>query len=196
MKLISLLFPLLFLFFTSCASNSLVSQGDSGEVSENDWLVELSILRVRDETILKVHDRLPLDITDLEELVRKEATSSQISNLIDDLGINPALTKSDLSHLKQMGLGADALAKLGDTSPTPLTKESVKVVSTPEPKVPQTKKLSSKSDRTSPETYPIKTTSKNSPPPSEEKKKKTASIKINPSFPVQNRKSFDPMSPR
>jgi hypothetical protein len=173
------------LFFNSCAHNSSASGDSYSEMIDQDWLFKLSTLRVRDETILKTQDRLPLNFSDLEELFRKELEATDIQYLSENLGVSPALTAHELTQLQSLGAPTTLLKRLGMTP----TKTSIPT----SPLMVREKTIPAKSNTTSKKTL---TTSSNEKPPSEKKKAISSGPTIPPIYTQPYPSSPDPMSRR
>jgi len=106
-----------FLLFTGCAVSP-TGSSDTNGAHDQDWLVKLATYRVRDETIIKSQDKVPLNIEDLRDLIAKELPEEDLLDLIGKLGISPKLSNSELSQLESLGTSPAVLRKLGQ-SPTP-----------------------------------------------------------------------------
>lgn len=121
------------LFWVGCAVSPLGSSDPDG-VQDHDWLVKLSTLRVKDETILKTQDKVALNFDDLCELLNKEIESDDLLSLVDELGVNPKLRKDELTQLEQFGATPQLLQKLGQSAPLRVAR------STPKEKIEPVKK--------------------------------------------------------
>lgn len=172
------------LFLNSCAQNSPTTGESYSEMIDHDWLFKLSTLRVRDETILKTQDRVALNYSDIEELVKKELEAEDIQYLAKTLGISPALSSREIQQLQSMGASPSVLQSLGFTT-TPSTPPAI-IPRKASPLAPEAK-------------YAVKTTPKVvSPEKKTPEKKKATSLapQIPSTYTQPNPPSFDPMSRR
>lgn len=102
------------LLFTGCSVSPTGDQETSG-TQDQDWLVKLATYRVRDETIIKSQDIIPLNIEDLRDLIAKELPEEDLLDLVGKLGVSPKLSSSELTQLESLGTSATVLRKLGQT---------------------------------------------------------------------------------
>jgi hypothetical protein len=133
------------LFWVGCSVSPLGSSSADG-VQDHDWLVKLSTLRVKDETILKTQDKVALNFEDLCELLNKEIQNDDLLSLVDELGVSPKLRKDELTQLEELGATPRLLQKLGQTAPLRVAR------STPKEKIEPVKTAPASTPDPSPET--------------------------------------------
>lgn len=102
------------LLFTGCSVSPTGRSGTYG-TRDQDWLVKLATYRVRDETIIKSQDKIPLNMEDLRDLIAKELPEEDLLDLVEKLGVSPKLSSSELAQLESLGTSATVLQKLGQT---------------------------------------------------------------------------------
>ncbi len=109
------LFTLILLW--GCAVSPTGSNQAAG-ARDQDWLIKLATYRVRDETILKSQDKVPLNMEDLRDLLAKELDEKDLLDLVNELGVAPKPLAAELSELTSLGASPSLLHLLGKTKTT------------------------------------------------------------------------------
>ncbi len=121
---------LIFLFLLiGCAVSPTGSHQETGK-GDQEWLIKLATYRVRDETIIKSQDKIPLNMSDLRDLALKDVSEEDLIDLIDDLGVTPKLQSAELAELSSLGASPKVLQHLGETKATPPKIVPQKIVTT------------------------------------------------------------------